>query len=289
MVPVWPERLPRPWGMLLTAIGILVVAEIDFVSGVELRVYPLYYLPLSFAAWYVGRSWTLIAAALCTAAWMGSNYLAGMKYSAPEIWFFNTAMHGTSFLVVGLLLAGLKNALTHEQQLSRLDPLTSLLNARAFHDEARRVLSIGRRTHRPLTIAYIDLDDFKSVNDSHGHHAGDELLLSVSGAIRKCTRISDLSARIGGDEFVLLLPETGPAEARLVFDRLRSLIAQTLAGTPHPVTLSIGVVVFLTMPDTVEAMVRVADEGMYAAKAAGKNRIHLEVMDDRPLAAGHLA
>ena len=280
-----PDSLSKPLAALLTVIGVLLVAEVDFASGVELRVYPLYYLPLTFAAWYLGRAWTLVAATLCTAGWMASNYLAGLTYSAPGIWLFNTVMHGTSFLVVGLLLAKLKDALANEKALSRLDPLTSLLNARAFYDEARRVVSIGRRKHRPVTIAYIDLDDFKAVNDTHGHHAGDELLLRVAAAIRKCTRISDLSARMGGDEFVLLLPETGPVEARLVFNRLRGLISQTLAETPHPVTASIGGVVFPAVPDSIEAMVRVADERMYAAKAAGKNRIQFDVVDEPVLTA----
>jgi diguanylate cyclase (GGDEF)-like protein len=280
------DSLPTPVAVLVTVVGILFVAEVDFASGVELRVYPLYYLPLSFAAWYVGRGWTLVAAGLCTIAWMGSNYLAGLTYSSSAVWAFNTVMHGTSFLVVGLLLAGLKTALTHEKQLSRIDPVTSLLNVRAFYEEARRVLSVGRRKHQPVTIAYIDLDDFKSVNDTHGHHAGDEILLRVGEAIRRCTRISDVSGRMGGDEFVLLLPETGPVEARLVFDRLRAAIAQTLAETRYAVTASIGGVVFPAVPETVEAMVRVADERMYAAKAAGKNRIQLDVVEDAPVSGG---
>lgn len=283
-----PFSFSNPFAAAITGAGVLLVAEVDFVSGVELRVYPLYYLPLTFAAWYLGRSWTVVAAGLCTLSWVGSNSLAGLTYSSPGIWFFNATMHGMSFLVVGLLVAKLKSALADAEQLSRLDPLTSLLNARAFYDEAHRMVSLGRRKQRPVTIAYIDLDDFKAVNDNHGHHAGDEVLLRVAGAIRKCVRTSDVSARMGGDEFVLLLPETGPPEARLVFDRLRGLIVQSLAETPYPVTASIGGVVFTAVPDTVEAMVRVADERMYAAKAAGKNRMQLDVVDE-PLAPRHLA
>ena len=275
--------------MLLTAIGILVVAAIDFVSGVELRVYPLYYLPLSFAAWYVGRAWTIAAAVLCTLVWAGSNYLAGLRYSTPGIWTFNAAMHGVSFVAVGLLLAQLKLALAHEKELSRLDPLTSLMNGRAFQEEAARMLSVARRRKRPITVAYIDLDGFKAVNDTQGHHAGDELLRTVAAAIRGCIRSSDLGARVGGDEFVLLLPETGPDEARVALDRLRGRLSQALAGAPQPVTTTIGAVVFTTAPGSVEAMVRGADERMYAAKAAGKNRIVLEVVDDPALAVRHLA
>jgi len=275
--------LSKPLAALMTVAGALVVALIDFLSGVELRVYPLYYLPLSFAAWYMGRSWTVAAAVLCTVGWAGSNYLAGLRYSGSGIWVFNAAMHGLSFTVVGVLLAQLQGALAHEKQLSRLDPLTSLMNGRAFHEEAARVVSVARRKQRPVTVAYIDLDGFKTVNDTYGHHAGDELLRTVAGAIQGCIRSSDIGARVGGDEFVLLLPETGSSEARVALDRLRIRLTQAIAASPHPVTTTIGAVVFTTLPDSVAAMVRIADARMYAAKAAGKDRVVLEVADDHPL------
>jgi diguanylate cyclase (GGDEF)-like protein len=272
-----PEHVPQPLSGLLTAGGIALVAIIDFVSGVELRVYPLYYLPIAFAAWYIGRSWTVAAAALSVTAWMISNYLAGLDYSTASIWVFNSVMHGVSFLVVGVLLAQLKVALAHEKQLSRLDPLTALMNSRAFDEEAARILSTARRKKRPVTLAYIDLDDFKIVNDTHGHHAGDELLRAVAGAIRGSVRVTDLAARIGGDEFALLLPETGHAEAKIALDRLRHRIQETLTGAPHTVTASIGGVVFPAVPDSFGRMVRAADRRMYAAKAAGRDRIVLDV------------
>jgi diguanylate cyclase (GGDEF)-like protein len=264
---------------VLTVVGILGVAEIDFASGVELRVYPLYYLPLSFAAWYVGRTWTFGAAVLCTAGWAGSNYLAGLRYSGPGIWMFNGAMHGVSFLAVGLLLAQLKVALLRAKRLSRLDPLTSLLNGRAFEEEAARILSAARRRKRPLTVAYIDLDDFKKVNDTYGHHVGDELLCAIAAAVRGSIRSSDLGARMGGDEFVVLLPETGPNEAGVALERLRGRLAEAVAGSPRPVTATIGGVVFRTLPESVEAMVRAADARMYDAKAAGKDRMVLDVAE----------
>jgi diguanylate cyclase (GGDEF)-like protein len=131
------------------------------------------------------------------------------------------------------------------------------------------------------------------VNDTHGHHEGDEMLRHVATAIRGCTRISDLAARVGGDEFVLLLPETGPKEARLSLERLRGLLADALEDTPHPVTASIGAVVYTTITESAEAMVRAADRRMYMAKAAGKDRIELdlpeEVPSPPPVASGHMA
>ena len=271
--------VPRVLAAMLTVVGILGVAKVDFASGVELRVYPLYYLPLSFAAWYVGRTGTVAAAVFCTVAWTGSNYLAGLRYSGPGIWMFNSAMHGFSFLAVGLLLAQLKVALQREKQLSRLDPLTSLMNGRAFQEEAARILAAARRKKRPITVAYIDLDDFKKVNDTCGHHVGDDLLCAIAAAVRGCIRSSDVGARIGGDEFVVLLPETGPSEAGVALQRLRGRLVEAVAGSPHPVTATIGGVTFTTLPASVEVMVRVADARMYEAKAAGKDRMVLGVME----------
>jgi len=267
---------------MVTVLGVVAVGEVDFWSGVELRIYPLYYLPIAFAAWYLGRVWTVAAVGLSTVAWVASNYLAGLHYSAPGIWLFNTVMLISSFMVVGLLLAELKQALTHEKQLSRLDPLTSLMNARAFHEEAARILSVARRKKRPVTMAYIDLDDFKGVNDVHGHHEGDEMLRLVARAIRDTVRISDQCARMGGDEFVLLLPETGLDEARISLGRLSRALGDVLESSPHPVTASIGAVVFDTVSDGVDAMIRAADRRMYMAKAAGKDRVVVERAEEGP-------
>jgi diguanylate cyclase (GGDEF)-like protein len=277
-------RLPKPFVAMLTVLAIFVVGAVDFATGVELRTFPLYYLPIAFAAWYFGRTWTVVAVGLSTIAWVGSNALAGLHYSSPAIWLFNTVMLISSFLVVGLLLAELKEALIHEKQLSRLDTLTGLMNVRAFHEEAARILSVARRKRRPVTVAYIDLDDFKAVNDAHGHHEGDQMLRLVASAIRGCTRISDLAARVGGDEFVLLLPETGAKEARVSLDRLGSRLAEVLDSSPHPVTASIGAVVFATVTEGVDAMIRAADRRMYMAKTAGKDRLVLEAAEEPALA-----
>ena len=272
-------RLVRPWVEVLTLAQIAVVAVCDYASGHEVRVYPLYYIPVAFGAWYSGRRWTIATATVSTLAWAVSNALSGLTYSANWIWIFNASMHLISFTVVGVLLAQLKVSLAHERALSRTDALTALLNARAFHEEGRRVLSEARRKGRPLTIAYIDLDDFKAVNDRLGHHGGDEMLRRVASAIRGSVRISDLAARMGGDEFVILLPETGLEAAGVAIGRLRSALSKSLGTTEDAVTASIGGVVFDAPPESLERMIEDADRRMYLAKAEGKNRVSLDVAE----------
>ena len=263
---------------LIGVLGILAVGVIDYVSGVELRLGPLYYVPLSLVAWELGRRPVVAAAVLCAICMTASNFLAGQTFSSPGIATFNFAMQWLSFTVIGLLIAALRGTLVHERALSRTDGLTSLLNARTFYEEAERVLSLTRRTRHPVALAYVDLDNFKAVNDTLGHRAGDEMLRAVGAIIAGTTRKSDVAGRLGGDEFGLLMPETDPDQARLACERLRTAIAEKFAGYPCPVTASVGGVAFLAVPENVDSMVHVADGRMYAAKTAGRNRVDLEVV-----------
>jgi diguanylate cyclase (GGDEF)-like protein len=271
-------RMPAYAIALIGVLGILAVGVIDYETGVELRVGPLYYVPLSLVAWELERRSVVAAAILCAICLTGSNYLAGQSFSSPGVGWFNFTMQCLSFMVIGLLIAALRGALAHERALSRTDTLTSMLNARTFYEEAARVLALSRRTRHPVALAYLDLDNFKNVNDTLGHRAGDDVLRTVGSIILGCTRKSDVTARVGGDEFAVLMPETDPEHARLACERLRALVAERFARDPCPVTASVGGVAFLTVPDSVDTMVHVADARMYAAKSAGRNRVDLEMV-----------
>jgi len=275
---VTPETVKRALPVWIAGVlGVVVIGSVDYFSGTELRVFPLYYAPISLVAWYRGHSGAVIVAALCGVSWLGSNLLAGLHFSSAGIWVANTLVQGASFAIVGLLIAKLRAALIRERGLSRTDPLTSLLNSRAFYEEGGRLLALCRRNGRPITMAYIDLDDFKTVNDRQGHQAGDDLLRRVAELLAASIRPSDISARLGGDEFAVLLPEAGRYEAAVTLERLRSLLADTFGSSQCAVTVSIGGVTFVTAPDSVEDMVQQADSRMYMAKTTGKNRIHLEI------------
>jgi diguanylate cyclase (GGDEF)-like protein len=266
------------WVVWATAtFGIATIGCVDFYSGVELRVFPLYYAPISLVSWHFGRAGAVFAATLSALSWLASNALAGLQFSHPGLWIANTLVQAASFATVGLLIATLKDALMRERWLSRIDPISSLLNSRAFHEEATRSLALCRRKGRPVTLAYIDLDNFKAVNDTVGHQAGDRLLRSVALLLRASTRPSDLCARLGGDEFVVLLPEVDQDEASAALERIRLQLSATAASDAYPVTASIGAVTFMSVPESLQQMISAADSRMYAAKAAGKNRLRLEI------------
>ena len=123
----------------------------------------------------------------------------------------------------------------------------------------------------------MDVDDFKLVNDRHGHSAGDRLLRNVAEAIRKDVREFDLVSRIGGDEFVILMPETGEHAARAVVRRVRRRLLEVVRAKGWPVTFSIGVVTWDAPPASVDEMLREADDLMYSAKRGGKNAVRHKV------------
>ena len=167
-------------GWVAAAISLAAIGWVDFVTGSELRVFPLYFAPIALVAWQGGRRAVVAAAILSSVVWAEANALAGMEYSRPIIWVANALVQATAFAVVGVLIATLRHGLERERELSRIDPLTSLLNRRAFREEADPILALCRRKERPATLAYLDLDNFKTVNNTRGHQAGDALLRAVA-------------------------------------------------------------------------------------------------------------
>ena len=256
---------------------VLGVAWVDHATGVELLVFPLYFLPVLVVALRFGGRPGLAASALCAVAWEVSNRLAGMKGSRPAVDLANLVLMGIAFGAVALLGASQRRWRERERALSRTDDLTGLPNRRGFYEAAAVELARSARYRRPLTVAYVDLDDFKAVNDRLGHARGDRVLVAVAHALRRASRSTDLVARLGGDEFVVLLPETGGAAAEAALLKLRTRLLEA-GGDATRVTASIGAVSFGTPPADVETLVHEADRAMYAVKTDGKNAVrHVEV------------
>lgn len=172
----------------------------------------------------------------------------------------------------------LRDLLAREQELSRVDPLTTVLNRRGFYEalEKERVRTL--RYQHPITIAYLDLDNFKKVNDSLGHAIGDELLIQVAATLRSNLRRSDVVGRLGGDEFALILPETNANGAKVALGKLRLSLLEAMRFQDFAITFSIGAATFLSPPNSLDILIRMADETMYAIKAKGKDNVSVCVM-----------
>ena len=132
------------------------------------------------------------------------------------------------FLITTLFLDLFKSQLNHEKNLSRTDSLTGVMNGRGFAEVAEKMFELGARHGRPTCHAYIDMDDFKKVNDELGHSAGDRVLQTVGEIFLKSMRKTDVVCRLGGDEFAIALPETNEAGAKSAFNKLRKNLAQAI-------------------------------------------------------------
>lgn len=166
----------------------------------------------------------------------------------------------------------------HEQiyQLATHDALTELYNRRHFIEVADKEIARALRHPWPLSLCIIDVDLFKPVNDRHGHLCGDEVLRQIAAVVRRHARAGDVAARIGGEEFALLLPECALDDATVFADRLREAVAATAfapGGEPQRITVSIGIAVLAPGREDRPALMAAADAALYRAKHAGRNRV----------------
>lgn len=161
-------------------------------------------------------------------------------------------------------------------ELAERDPLTGLFNRRALEERARREVLLAQRTGRPLSLVLFDVDDFKAINDTHGHKAGDRVLQALARAIGQGVRGHDIVARYGGEEFLVLLPDTDGDRAVELAERLRQALrglGLAESGQPVPVAASFGVASLGEPEEDWDGLVVAADRALYRAKQAGKNRV----------------
>jgi diguanylate cyclase (GGDEF)-like protein len=260
----------------LTVATILALGVIDTATGPDLAFAIFYLVPVSLAA-CAGRLWlSVLSCVLSALTWLAADVFAGATYSTPLVPAWNTSTRLAIFVVVAALLRALRNALLASELLSRTDSLTQVANPRHFHEIAERERSRAERTGASLSIVYIDLDNFKGVNDTAGHGAGDELLRKVGTALSGEIRTTDLVGRLGGDEFAVLLPDTDAKAAQTVARKLHERLRTALDAYPG-VGASIGLAVFGVMPRNVDELLAAADRLMYEAKANGKDAIRTSV------------
>lgn len=252
-------------------IMILLLGAIDYYSGFEFSFSIFYLLPIMLVTWRAGRMSGLVFSFLGALTWFVADAAAGHLYSSALIYIWNTIMRLGFFLIISTLLAVLKKELQLQKELARQDFLTGTANPRYFFDIVQMEIHRARRHGRPCSAAYIDLDNFKAVNDRLGHLAGDNVLRVVADCLKANVRVIDTVARVGGDEFVLFFPETEQEGARTVLTKIRRCLTGSMEQNDWQVGFSIGVLTFLSMPSTVDEMIRLTDGLMYAVKQSGKN------------------
>lgn len=250
----------------------LLVYWVNAITPPDARLGILYIIPVLLVLWTEGLAWGILFAVATTVLREAIAWVQ-MPPDTPMVWRIVTALAYLAVLAVAM--AGLQTLRRSQAAMARLiilDPLTNVLNARAFADRLGQELDRNRRYPRPLALMYMDLDNFKVINDTHGHQTGDAVLRLVADAMRTSVRQADVVGRLGGDEFSVLMPETDAALADAAAKRLIAGLRNVFKGTPN-VTASIGVVSCTATDASTDDLLRRADQAMYDAKKSGKDRV----------------
>lgn len=258
--------------LLMLGLGLL-----DFLTGYEISFSLFYLVPIALVAWFAGKQLGIAASIASATVWLLADVLSGNQYSHPIIYFWNSAIRFGFFIIVTLLLALLKKALEHEKSLSRIDRLTGATSSDFFYDVLQTEIDRFKRYKHIFTVAYIDLDNFKAVNDQFGHSMGDNVLRTVVSHSKHELRKTDIVARLGGDEFAILLPETDHTTTQVVLSKIQQGLLIEMRKSGLPVTFSIGAITFTATPDTANELIKMADDLMYTVKNNGKNAIQYSV------------
>lgn len=267
----WWDRLADFTGPAAVAYIVAIVVLRDAEGAGMSGLGPLVLLPLFWCS-LVGtrRSLGMVLVAMACGLVLPIVLIGAPEYPVTEwrrvaVWLTVAPVVGAATLELRRRAHGAQRQVT---ELARTDALTGCLNRRGLHEIAARELVRIRRTGCPMSVALLDLDHFKRFNDTHGHSAGDDLLRDAAAAWEQALREVDVLARWGGEEFVVLLPDTTPDAAALILERLRT-------RTPHGQTCSVGVASIerAAKGDDLADAIRRADSAMYEAKGAGRDRV----------------
>jgi diguanylate cyclase (GGDEF)-like protein len=284
------DRLPQRTILAMASLLVVLLAILDALSGTEARFFIFYWLPIALVAWGVGLRWGYAFVAVSGLAWVLANTFAVQQHwPAWALTTWNATVNMTSFVFLAATIATLRGWMDRERRSARVDFATGVSNARALDEVLATELARARRVRGAVTLAYIDLDDFKRVNDTYGHAAGDAVLLAVANAMKAGLRATDTVCRIGGDEFVLLLPLASADEARHALERLTQSVRELRTVPGLGVSLSVGVVTCTDAQCTEEELIHAADTVMYEVKQEGKGAVRQCILESGQLSPALVA
>jgi len=275
---VLAPRVALTLGVLL----FVLIVFADYVSSYELSLTPFYLFVVLLVTWNCGTTSGFVFSVLSfiTPLILGIEF--GNPYSEPLYFYVDNTNRLISYLVAWALTAQLKKQHEQEKDSARRDYTTGLANQKGFYEAFTVEIARHRRENIPLSIAYLDCDNFKEVNDRFGHREGDRLLEMVAKTLKANLRKTDVTGRLGGDEFAIVFCNTGEQHAIAAVGKLRRELDAVMTGNRWPVTFSVGVGIFNSVLASEDAMISFTDKLMYRVKSAGKNNVSIEVFEAIP-------
>ena len=246
-------------------------------TNVDLR--PLLVMPVLLASWYGGRKTGATIAIFTAIALLATNYSLNFYIKNNISVAYDLLVGLFVYLFISVIVTNFKKVHGVEKDAADTDTLTGANNSRKFYSELGDEIIRSRRYQHIFSLAYMDIDNFKNINDTFGHPIGDELLIQVAKCLLQSLRATDVVARLGGDEFVFLLPETEQVEAKSALLKAEKALKDTMEKYNWDVSFSIGVITFETLPDDVGQAIKLADDLMYKVKRHNKNDIVYQIWE----------
>lgn len=260
-------------GVLAAYLLVSIIGILDYVTGYKLGFSIFYLIPIVLIVWCFGLNSGIIISFVSTIVWAMADIAARGEELELFIMVWNSSIRMGFFITVTTILANLMQSLEREKTLARTDFLTGVANNQSFMEFFNDELNRSKRYRRPFTLVYLDCDEFKTVNDSLGHETGNRVLKEVATTMAKTIRPIDKVGRLGGDEFLVLMPETGVEESKNAVKRLERELLKTMKLNNWDVTFSIGAASFIAPIQSASEIISQVDKLMYFAKNNGKNRI----------------
>jgi diguanylate cyclase (GGDEF)-like protein len=262
------------WAIFIgVSVFIIILTLLNYYTRSEVALSILLIVPIYIVAWYVGPFSSIIISLAAALSWDLNDIYSGIVFSHYVIPYLNTLIRFNVFTIICLFLMEIRGQLNQMGDLADTDGLTGIANIRCFHENVYLEAKRNTRYKHPFSIAYIDVDDFKQINDTHGHDTGDRVLRDIANTLKSNLRSSDIIARIGGDEFAFLLSETDYKSSEEVLNRIRKSLLLTMDLNRWAVTFSIGAITFTEGSIDFNHMIKAVDNVLYEAKKSGKNKI----------------
>lgn len=270
------ERISTRTAVAYSAAMLVAIAVGDYVIGRELGLSSLYLIPVMLITWKYSATAGVAMAMLAYGLWGGITlHETGKSYLAFVLW--EGAFKLATALLFIFALSRLRDSLARVSLLARKDSLTDLANRGSFYEFVNHEMLRCQRYGGVISIVFIDLDNFKAVNDRFGHDAGDEALRVVAQTMRAQLRSTDLPSRFGGDEFAVMLAGMDAHGASQATQILQSRLLGAMRERGWPITFSIGLATFNKVPASVDEMIKQADRLMYKIKHEGKGGLRGQV------------
>lgn len=259
---------------LMSCAILVMLGWLRTLTGAEYTFASAAIIPLVAISWVGGRNDGYAFSLLAAIMWASADFMADRQFSASWIPATNSLVRLMIYAFVSYLIAYVKELLVRENELAAHDELTKLLNRRAFFELGNAAVDRSRRYGHSMAVAFLDLDNFKQLNDTRGHKVGDLALKATAAALRKKLRSTDIIARLGGDEFAVLIPEASFEAAKEAGQKIASAVNAAMKKF-SPVSVSVGVSWFEAGDTDFSGMLEAADALMYEIKEEGKHGVRV--------------